>query len=196
MKPDRVKRIRGLVKARASDSERWSSEIQLKTWGERSKRASHFIPRGSKVLDLGCGNMNLKDELVEGCEYIPADIVPRSEDCLVIELNENVWPNITADVVAALGVLEYIHDLRNFLERCSEIAPRLIFSYHVSYVRRPHVRRVRMELGWLNNFSFSKVVDEIGRVGGKIDRIDGFMHKEHFTQYLFVVTFATKGEEQ
>jgi len=158
-------------------------------WAERTRRVASFISTDQTVMDLGCGQMTLRDAIPKGCRYIPADLVKRSDDCRQIELNEGLWPQETADVVVALGVLEYVYDIKGFFYGCARIAPRLIFSYHISYSRNYATRVERMKMGWLNDFPISQVVTEIVRAGGKIERIDGFMHKQNFTQYLFVVVF-------
>lgn len=186
---NRAKRVRSLMKNKRSDIERWSRQDQLKTWSERTRRAAKFVRKGTSVLDLGCGNMSLRDALPEGCVYIPADIVKRSENCRVIELNQGNWPDEKVDVVAALGVLEYLYDMPAFFLGSSKIGPRLIFSYHVTYVHTPESEDARLNMGWLNNFSLPEIIEAIVKVGGKVDRVDGFVHKKNFTQYLFVISF-------
>lgn len=189
LKSNEPDRIRALISKRESDVERWSQKQQLKTWEIRTRRAATFVRKASVVMDLGCGNMNLRDALPEGCTYIPADIVKRAPDCHVIELNKGQWPTATADVVTALGLLEYLYDLPSFFEGCARLAPRLIFSYHISYLRTAEAHNARMNMGWLNDFTLPHVVQTIIDARGRIDRIDGFTHKQHFTQYIFIVTF-------
>lgn len=185
-------RVRALVRARQSDRERWLEPENLRNWDERARRVATFLSKGQTIIDLGCGSMTIRNLLPAGCTYIPADIVKRCEDCRLIDLNEGIWPDETADVVTALGVLEYLYDLRAFFQGCARMAPRLLFSYHVSYTRKPATRTARLAMGWLNDFPLSLVIAEIAKAGGKIDRIDGFMHKNNYTQYLFVVQFPAQ----
>ena len=110
---DEIARRRERVAARETDAERWSRRESLSPrWGYRAGLAAQMISAYSRVLDIGCGAMDLECALPEGCAYQPCDLVARDERTIVCDLNRGEFPEASqADVVTMLGVLEYVLSL-------------------------------------------------------------------------------------
>ena len=93
----------------AADHEAFASEANSHV-RRRAALAASFIRPGTRVLDLGCGAMILRDRLPEGCAYTPSDVWKRHPEIVVANLNERVFPEGEWDIVAMLGVIEYLED--------------------------------------------------------------------------------------
>ena len=140
-----------LQEVRGSDGARWSDAEELIPGAEaRAQAAARRIEAGSRVLDLGAGTMALAKVLAPECTYVPADLVARSDDCHVVDVNQGQFPQGRYDVVTLLEVLEYVHDIPPLLERVGSCAERLICSYHV---RGHETANERRQHGWFNDFS-------------------------------------------
>jgi FkbM family methyltransferase len=155
-----------LLAARSSDGARWANPNELVPGaGERAAAAGPHIPPGSRVLDLGAGHMALKRLLPQGCHYTPADLLARSADCQVVDLNQQQFPAGEFDCIALLEVLEYIHDVPWLLRRCHDAAGRLIFTYHPHAGEALELRRQR---GWFNDFDLAALTALVNQAGRRI----------------------------
>ena len=141
-----------LIARKASDIDRWRDGANLATqWNDRAKLAAALIGAGpSRVLDVGAGDMALKGFLAPACDYLPCDIVKRSDDCLVADLNKQEFPAGDYDVVSFLGVLEYVHDPAWALAAAAKAAPRLVVTYCADTAGNQAYRR---GLGWVNDYT-------------------------------------------
>ena len=118
-----------LMLVKGSDGTRWADPRGLAEGAqERAECAVPHIRPGERVLDLGAGTMRLLPLLPEDCAYRPVDLIPYAADTLVMDLNREV-PSGAADVVVALELLEYIHDLPALLHALTEVGGRLVCSY-------------------------------------------------------------------
>lgn len=188
--PQDRERILNLIAARQSDTARWSTTPPAHmSWNYRARWAARLIRPGSRVLDLGCGTMALRDFLPEGCTYVPADIVKRSEDTHLIELNRGVWPDVTADVVVALGLLEYVFDVRAFMAGARRCGAELIFSYSLHAKAGAANTEARLRMGWLSDFSLSEILAAMEAAEGTLLRLTTAGVKRAFTPYIGHITF-------
>jgi len=160
---ERIRRTAALAQASGTDMDRWSDKRNLDPrWAERARRAAGWIQPAWRVLDLGAGAQLLRHFLHDGCEYIPSDVIARTNDTLVADLNQHQFPSGNFDAVVALGVLEYIHDLEWLLARMREASPVAIVSYSAS---RDGLLAPRLGLGWMNHLALPDVYRLIGSVG-------------------------------
>lgn len=66
--------------------------------------------QSASVLDLGCGNQAVKSFLkLDRCKYIPADLVKRSDDCLVLDLEKEYLAGYFHTILS-IGVVGYIRN--------------------------------------------------------------------------------------
>jgi FkbM family methyltransferase len=155
-----------LLRARSSDGARWADPQELAEGAqERAAAASQHVLPGSRVLDLGAGSMALKALLPPGCRYTPADLLARSADCQVVDLNQRHFPRGAYDCVVLLEVLEYLHDAPWLLQRCRQAAPRLIFTYHV---RGPESVEDRRQRGWFSDLDADELCALLGKAGWRM----------------------------
>jgi hypothetical protein len=109
----------------------WREQPKLSRprWRRRAEIAAPLFEPGWHVLDLGCGEMALRDYLPGSCAYTPADVNPASAEILKVDLDNGDLPDGRYDVVALLGVIEYLDRPKQALTSIHQLAPRLITSY-------------------------------------------------------------------
>jgi hypothetical protein len=160
---------RDQVLARKTDKRRWSDPAALEpAWDARAELAANFIPAGAQVLDLGCGNMSLQRFLPHGCSYRGCDLVARDAQTIVCDFNMGEFPTdaaTDADIISALGVLEYITDAEGFFKHLRAADCDVVLSYCAADLSGSIDRA---SLGWLNHFSFLDLSELIDRYGFRI----------------------------
>jgi len=136
-----------------NDINRWN-KVALEThkWDERNKIIASYIPSGVSVLDIGAGEQTLQKYLND-TEYVPCDIVQRSENILFCDLNKSIFPNINKrfDYVVCSGVFEYLIDAANVLRKLHELGDIIILSYAPFY--KGDSKIIRVTNGWKNHFT-------------------------------------------
>ncbi len=173
---------RRLIARRATDLPRWQDPRQLDDagWQRRAAVAAGWIPAGSVVLDLGCGNMMLESRLPESCGYIPCDLLARDARTRICDFNGGTFPEAGgATLIAVLGVLEYLYDWEAFLARLRRYALPAILSYGVLDLTPRAAQRRRM--GWVNHLSLFELLDAFERAGFEVRRCRRIDH----LQFLF-----------
>jgi hypothetical protein len=130
---ERVERTATLAGQGETDLARWSDARNLDPqWSGRSWHAARLIAPGSHVLDVGAGAQALKQFLTPEFRYTPSDVVARTPETYVADLNRGEFPPGRYDVVTALGVLEYVNDLPTLFAAMRRAAPTAIVSYSAS----------------------------------------------------------------
>ena len=132
----------------AKASGRWSA---VGSWRWRAKRAAALIDPGSSVLDIGCGEMDLLPLLPPGCRYTGADVVKRTGETVVADLEAGEFPDGQYDTVVMLGVLEYLPNVRWVLDRARSAAPEMVLSYCTAMPGAS--LSMRQAKGWVNHFT-------------------------------------------
>ncbi len=149
----------------ATDFSRWQELSNLKVdWDKRTQIMAGFIPAGSRVIEFGAARLVLPLYLRPGCSYQPADLVKRSDETLVFDLNGTL-PNLPScyDYAVFSGVLEYVKDPDRVLCWLNGVADGIIFSYAVTdHLSDPITRRRH---GWINSLSDTEVRQMICRIG-------------------------------
>jgi hypothetical protein len=100
----------------------------------------------TSVLDLGCGDQAVKDFLDKNvCQYIPADLVSRSDDCLVIDLDQT-FPSGLFHTILSIGLIGYLKNRRNLYLRVarscrywiSSVSSASALVSRYEYLKRPY----------------------------------------------------------
>lgn len=155
-----------LIQERRTDVRRWAQMDSLATqWDARAVMAAHWIPSGTKVLDVGCGAMALGSALKSGCEYFPADVVERRPGAFVVDLNLRQFPTGQYDWVSFLGVLEYIHDPLWPLSQAHLAAPNLLATYCTYIGGDVSIRR---GMGWVNDMTEADFEVRLQQAGWRV----------------------------
>jgi hypothetical protein len=103
------------------------------SWQDRAELASLFVRAGDAVCDLGSGSQVLRRFLPPNSGYIPVDrdlSVPGTFPCDFNDANFTL-PATQFNVIAALGLLDWLDDLERFMSRLVELCPGrfIIFTY-------------------------------------------------------------------
>ncbi len=164
---DEAQRRKQTIEAGQTDIARWSDPKQLEpAWEARAATAATFVPAGTRVLDIGCGAMALERHLPFGATYQPCDIVARDARTIVADLNAQGAPLdavAKSDLVAMLGVWEYIYDPAKLFATFAATGKPILCSY-CDAALTPDVER-RRTLGWVNDFTLAQFI-EIARSQG------------------------------
>jgi hypothetical protein len=171
---------------RVSDVERWSQSANLDpAWDRRAEIVGRFVPPGSHVLDLGAGREALSRYIPDDCSYTPADVIRRSQRTVVADVNCGEFPDGCFGVVAALGLFEYVHDVKALLTTIHQRAPLLVTSYCVRTTADPEPR---LERGFVNEYSLNEFVDLCQSVGWTVRVADRIDVTAAFDQWVFAMT--------
>lgn len=142
--------------------------LQSEQWRVRASIAASMIPPGLVLLDVGCGAMYLEEEAAPRL-YIPVDMDARDTRTRTIDLNEKALPAEwidEADVVALMGVLEYVNDPMTLVKSIADRKKPLLCSYNVHEARsaRRDLKRGR----WRNDYSTAEIEALFAEVGYSI----------------------------
>ena len=176
-----------LIFTRGSDRARWSNAASHRPeWETRAALAAKWIAPRSRVLDLGCGRMRLRDMLPPGCIYTPADLEPLSPGVQKVDLNRREFPNGSYDYVVLLGVLGYLHEPAAVLHRARAHADRLIVSYKVAKKRGRKTLQRRWRDGYFNDFDDRMLADVFAESGWEVESAQAYNEDETTRQDVFL----------
>jgi hypothetical protein len=142
-----------------TDLARWSLATSFDSgWDGRTILMARHLRAGDKVAEFGAGMQALRKVLPEGCTYQPFDLVARTTDTCVCDLNM-AYPDLSGnyDVAVFSGVLEYLRDLPSTFRWLGGCFERVVFSYAVSEMVPSPLTRNRH--GWVNNLSRQELID-------------------------------------
>jgi hypothetical protein len=144
-------------------NDRWLDGQALdETWDERSRLMARSIAAASRVVDVGAGAQALRSALPPDCIYVPIDLVPRTPDTIVCDLNHEQPPALSADYLVASGLVEYITDVPRLVSWMAGVAAHVILSYEgADGQSRSHRRRV----GWVNDYTDGELRELLDRHG-------------------------------
>ena len=146
-----------LKNEKQSDINRWKNSNELfEDWDQRTSILGNYITPGSKVIEFGSGNMSLKKMLPKKCTYTPSDIVKRTEETIVCDLNEPISFDLSLYNTAVFsGVFEYVYDIDTVFKQLEKHIPHIILSYACSDICT-HNRLIN---GWLSDFTEKQLLD-------------------------------------
>ncbi|HJP82441.1 MAG TPA: hypothetical protein VJ835_02955 [Fimbriimonadaceae bacterium] len=149
----RAPKTRKLASQRGTDLDRWAKDSSYEDfWRERNEIIAAAILPGTRVLEFGAGLQSLRGLLDPTCKYQPTDLVARTPDCLICDLNVRPFPDLPdAEVAVLSGVLEYVHEPVEALRFIGRLAPTLICSY--ATVKNGADTSDRHKNGFFNHFS-------------------------------------------
>jgi hypothetical protein len=140
-----------LLRLAGRSNGRWRRDQSLDVaWDDRAGLMVADVPAGSRVIDVGAGSQVVRGLLPGGCDYVPVDLVSRSPDTVVCDLNRDVLPGLTADWLVASGVLEYVFDVDRVVGWMASAAPRIALSYETADGQTRYYRRAR---SWVNDYT-------------------------------------------
>ena len=163
----RARLTEALADVGGSEGARWSDPAEVVDGADqRARLAAQHISAGFSVMDLGAGAQRLAAALPPGGKYLPVDLVRFAAAGEVLDLNQGQFPEHAVDVIAALELLQYIHDVPALLQRCAAAAPNLIVSYPLATAGDDI--KARRAQGWFNDFDEDAMINMLDAGGWKI----------------------------
>jgi len=140
-----------------SDIDRWKDSKELfEDWNERTSIIASYIDENANIIEFGVGNMSLKNQLPANCTYTPSDIVKRSADTLICDLNELIpFDLLTYNTAVFSGVLEYVYEIDKIFEQLQPHIDNIILSYACSDICKNN----RLVNGWLSDYTQNQMIE-------------------------------------
>lgn len=143
-------------------------------WIERSAVAAkllseHIVGHNSEVLriaDIGCGDCKLRLALAEAgvrCEYDGYDLHPASAQVTRFDVRTDEMRR-TYDLIAMLGVIEYLEEPVVVLRRLSKNTRYILFSHVVTDEYRYSSEQMK-KLDWYTHLSSIEIEEAIANSG-------------------------------
>ena len=144
---------------------RWSSlaeSVEPPSWTKRNELIGSLIPDNVSVLDIGCGNGDLKRFIPPNVKYCGLDCVGIPCDHkIILDFNmTNVYDlslPIKYDYIICSGVLEYIQNPNTFIRFISQNGKNIILSYAL-HENRPIIEYSHLN-GWVNDLPRRLLMD-------------------------------------
>ena len=177
-----------------SDIKRWSDARELlPEWEERTRLLARLVQPSSHILDFGAGSRTLQKYLTPDCTYLALDLVARSADTFVCDLNSRPLPDLSSfhiDTAVFGGVLEYMQNLPELVGWLSKYVQCCIASYECAqppenFWQHLRQRKARASAGWVNNFQENEFVSLFEAQGLKLVRRE-MWHTKGGDEPLFV----------
>jgi hypothetical protein len=112
----------------------WRGPAQLEPiFGRRRARilVSRNVGKHAKILDLGSGSTALRRLLPNELPIVLSDNAARSPEFIVSDIYRgNLPPAENATLVTAIGVLEYVDDVRRFLKQLRAYNLPILLTYY------------------------------------------------------------------
>lgn len=135
-------------------------------WDERTRLIAGLVPDGTIVIEFGAARLVLPRYLGSGCVYQPADLVKRSEDTLVVDLN-GILSALPGPYNYAVfpGVLEYVVEFNRIMRWLLHGADDVPLSYAVTdYLIDPISRRRNGLVNSLSDRDVNSLIEPCGMV--------------------------------
>ena len=156
----------------------YSNRISWKTWesiidrdlmhDQRIRFFSEWIDDEDRtVVDLGCGKRLIESLLPKSCQYIPVDYQNRGARTVVCDFNKKEYPEVRADVVLMISVLQWIdYPLWLIEEACSHCNEKILFHYITPCNSSDSIIRLKREgEGIKNHLSPVEIISEFNSHG-------------------------------
>lgn len=108
-----------------------------------------------RVIDLGSGEVKLKNVLRKGVQYYSLDFLEKYEKMTSCDFGKNIFPGIYGDCIVCSGVLEYIKNLDRLIGDICTHCQYTIISY------RPRIDFVNLQRRYEEDFQNWLSVDEL-----------------------------------
>lgn len=137
------------------------------SWRDRAEVAADLIVQGNaniehrlEIVDLGCGDCKLARALLArglDFDYAGYDLHPQAPDVKKFDVTRDHLSR-KSDVVAMLGVLEYLTDAQSVLEKLKYYAPQLVVSHFAGELQSDQSRIGRL------NWATLRSTDELSTI--------------------------------
>ena len=133
----------------------------------------------------------LPDLIPDDCQYTDSDLVARSENSFVCDLNERPLPEFPkSDFAIFSGVLEYLQDNETLIRHLPRSFKNVICSYIVTEIKPdPEFRKSR---DWHSNYSKDQLTELFESAGYQCNEVVDCQGQ----QLIFVFQLKSAGNKQ
>jgi mannosyltransferase OCH1-like enzyme len=178
-------RIRELAQLELPDVKRWGAiENYPQGWNPRAHLAADMIDDGVKLLEVGVGAGYLKSITEGRVRYAGVDLAPVIPEVGEFNLESDELPESHYDCIVALGVLEYVHDLRRAVALLAAGSDTLVLSYcfaEPGFGGEDH----RLALGWVNGLSEDELFTLFAQHGFSLKARQDYNNGDGWHQVVF-----------
>lgn len=165
----------------------------MKVRGERMLQIATEFCSWNSILDVGCGNQQLKpviEKMNPGSIYFGVDRLMHCKDTLLADFNKGEFPDIKVDLTVLSGIIEYIYPsmIESFFDHVCASAPTIVISYwptdyslHEAWFASGKMQRSTI---WVNSFNLGEIISFFSVRGFHLERIERY-HKT--SQYLLLL---------
>ena len=87
-------------------------------YAERAEMMSKPIPDDVRsILDIGCGNSDIRRYIAPKVKYYGSDICKRDEYTILYDVNKDPLPKIDVDMYYMAGLIYYVDDVDHFISQ-------------------------------------------------------------------------------
>lgn len=137
------------------------------SWEGRNIIIANLIPAGSRVIDLGAGDMNLASHLKD-CKYIGYDKNPQHPSILKCDFDVDTPEPEHGDYVVISGVLEYLNFPMSLIKRVKGLADKMIVTYSPL---DGQTREDRRKSGWISHLTREQLEGSFSAMGLKYEAV-------------------------
>lgn len=150
-----------------------------RTWYKRIKIMAKHIPENKSIMDLGCGNLELKKYIHKNNSYYPVDFIKRTKEVLQYNFNRREFPDLKVDICFVSGVLEYLHYPTWFINKITRCCNECIISY--STKEKFPDENFRVKNLWINNLS----EDDLIKIFASCNWVMKYKNDLSYTYFIF-----------
>lgn len=179
------------------DREKNGESIRWDIWNPRMKRIYDLIAddilenRIRSVMDMGAGEMYLRNLLSEKVAYFPVDYFARYPDTLVCDFNLKQFPKENVDVIIAAGVLPFITDAKWFFEEAFQhCRQKFVLTYTPMELEENMERREKVYL-WRNHYTYPQLCRLLYDSGFLLTHVEKRKYEECADQIILVAEKAS-----
>jgi len=154
-----------------TDYQRWQDlRNHRATWDHRNELIAQRIPAGASVFEFGAGRCILAEMIPPDCRYTDSDLVARSDNSFVVDLNARPLPMFPkSDYAIFSGVLEYLQDNKSLIQHLPQSFNNVICSYIVTEIKPDQAFRTSRD--WHSNYSKAQLIKLFAAVGYECEEV-------------------------
>lgn len=154
-------------------------------WSNRTRLAANLIENTWSVIEFGAGNGYMGNILGTVHKYLPTDLIKRRDEFEIVNLDLPLKLSGTFDAGVAMGVLEYVSDVRFTLKEVSNSVPNLITTYCCARYRFSRFKPLRKYIGWNNHLTATEFEERMDEAGFVIVYKEIIEKRFFYRQYLY-----------
>ena len=167
--------------------------IQWDSWNPRMRRIFDLVypdimnHEYTSVMDLGAGQMYLKDLLPSDIAYYPVDYLARCPETLVYDFNKHEFPEQKADLVVAAGIMHYVQDTDWWLKEIQEHCGKTFVLTYTPVELEGDIKKREELFLWGNHYSYTELYECLIKHGFLPVHVEKGNYDNKWTEHVILV---------